>query len=152
MNQKKKYSVFLGNVGACFDRYCPAYEEPFSVAELFDRVASIDLLSGVDLVATPGLLDDLATVKKKKQETGLQIVSIAVDIFTQKIFKQGSYSSIDHKIRQKAIDDAKKLMGIAADLDCPSITFWPGQDGYDYIFQADYLQERTWFTDSVREI
>jgi len=92
MNQKKKYSVFLGNVGACFDRYCPAYEESFSVAELFDRVASIDLLSGVDLVATPDLLDDLATVKKKKQETGLQIVSIAVDIFNQKIFKQGSYS------------------------------------------------------------
>lgn len=152
MSQKKKYSVFLGNVGACFDRYCPAYEESFTIAELFDRVASIDLLTGVDLVATPDLLEQIEVVKQKKQETGLQIVSIAVDIFTQKIFKQGSYSSIDEKIRQKAIDDAKKLMDIAAELDCPSITIWPGQDGYDYIFQADYLQERTWFTDSVREI
>ena len=52
----RKYSVFLGNVGSCLDRYCPAYGRDYSVSELFDRVATIPLIRGVDLVASPNLL------------------------------------------------------------------------------------------------
>ena len=36
---------------------------------------------------------------------------------------------------------------IASDLINP----WPGQDGYDYCFQADYSRERDWFADCVKE-
>ena len=50
-----KYSVFLGNVGHCFDRYCPAYSSPFSLEELFTRAASIPQLSAVDLVRVASL-------------------------------------------------------------------------------------------------
>jgi hypothetical protein len=36
---KRRYSVFLGNVGSCSDRYCPAYTPGFDLGELFARVA-----------------------------------------------------------------------------------------------------------------
>jgi xylose isomerase len=32
----------------------------------------------------------------------------------------------------------------AAELGCPYIDVWPGQDGYDYCFQADYLEAWKW--------
>lgn len=148
---KRNYSVFLHNVGTCSDRYCPSYAKPFKTEELFNRVASIKLLSGVDLVAVPSMLDEWDLVKKCVKDTGLKVVSIAVDHFTQEIYRQGSFSSIDPAIRKQAIDDTRRVMDLAADLGCGSVTLWPGQDGWDYVFQADYMQERTWFAEGIRE-
>jgi xylose isomerase len=134
-----------------FDRYCPAYAEPFTISQLFDRAASIDLLKGVDLVLTPDLVDSMDEVKESIKRTGLKVVSVAVDHFTQAKWRQGTFSSVDENIRKEAVDATKKAMDIAVDLDCDLVTIWPGQDGYDYIFQGDYEKERTWFADGVRE-
>lgn len=147
---KRKYSVFLGNVGPCADRYCAAYAKPYSFAELISRCASIKLLSGVDLVLTPDLLDNIAIVQDGIRATGLKVVSIAVDHFSQAKWQHGSFSSVDPAIRTQAIEDTCRAMDIAAEFGCDLVTIWPGQDGYDYIFQADYIQERTWFADGVR--
>lgn len=148
---ERKYSVFLGNVGSCSDRYCAAYGRKYSVEELFRRVASIPKLSGVDLVLTPELLDAFDVVKSMLQSTGLTVVSVAVDHFTQEKWKQGSFSAPDPAIRRAAVADTARAMDLAAELGCGLVTVWPGQDGYDYPFQADYERERTWFADGVRE-
>ena len=42
-------------------------------------------------------------------------------------------------------------MDIASGLGCDLVTIWPGQDGYDYIFQADYIEDRTLFAEGVKE-
>ena len=148
---KRKYSVFLGNVGSCSDRYCAAYGRKYSVKELFQRIATIPKLSGVDLVLTPELLDEFDVVKSMLQSTGLTVVSVAVDHFTQEKWKQGSFSAPDPAIRRAAVADTTRAMDLAAELGCDLVTVWPGQDGYDYPFQADYERERTWFADGVRE-
>ncbi|MFC4597654.1 sugar phosphate isomerase/epimerase family protein [Cohnella hongkongensis] len=146
-----RYSVFLQNVGSCFDRYCPAYSEPFSVQELFDRAASIEHLSGVDIVLTPEIAEQWDEVKAHSERTGLAIVSLAVDLFTQSKFKQGSLSSIDAEIRSQAIGATKQAMDLASEANCGMVTIWPGQDGYDSLFQADYIRERDWFAAGVKE-
>lgn len=148
---RRKYSVFLGNVGGCSDRYCPAYTKQFSIRELFERVHSIDKIGGVDLVASPELLNNISSVKEALAETGLKVVSIVVDTFTQSKWGKGSFSSIDPKIRNSAVDATCYIMDIAAEMGCNTVTIWPGQDGYDYIFQADYIKERTWFADGIRK-
>ncbi len=148
----RKYSVFLGNVGTCFDRYCPEYAKPFSIEELFDRVASIDLITGVDLVATPDLMANMDTVRNCVERTGLKVISIAADTFTEGKWRQGSFSSTNAGLRRAVVDHAKEVMDVAADFGCKVLTLWPGQDGYDYIFQADYVQERQWMIDCVQEL
>ncbi len=147
----RKYSVFLANVGSCSDRYCPEYAPSFTLSELFDRAASVDLLAGVDLVLTPEVLASMDEVRASIERTGLKIVSVAVDHFTQARWKQGSFSSVDPNIRQQAVDATRQAMDLAVQLDCRLVTIWPGQDGFDYPFQADYLTERTWFAEGVRE-
>lgn len=117
---------------------------------MFERAASVKLLEGVDLVATPDLLKNIDTVRKCVKETGLKVVSIAVDHFTQAKWGKGSFSSIDGAIRKQAVQATCEVMDLAAELDCNLVTIWPGQDGYDYIFQADYLQERNWFADGIK--
>ena len=45
-----KYSVILGNVGQCSDRYMTGgYGRSFELEELFERVASIKGVTGVNL-------------------------------------------------------------------------------------------------------
>lgn len=144
-----RYSVFLANVGHCADRYCPQYSKPFSVEELFARAASIDRLSGVDLVAAPGLLAEMDTVRRCVKDTGLTVVSIAADTFTEAKWRKGSFSSSDASVRQAAVDHAMEVMDRCAELGSDLLTLWPGQDGYDYLFQADYIAARQWFVECV---
>ena len=149
---KRNYSVFLGNVGSCMDRYCPAYGKPFSIQELFDRVKTIPLLSAVDLVMSQDLIAQKDVVRECVKRTGLKVASVAVDTFANPIYQQGSFSSIDPKIRNQAIADAKDAIDFALELGCKTVTLWPGQDGYDYLFQADYIKERQLFSDAVAEL
>lgn len=148
----RKYSVFLGNAGTCLDRYCPEYAKPFTTAELFERVAGIPLVSGVDLVTSPGLLADREIVHECVKKYGLKVVSVAADTFTQARWKQGSFSCSDPDIRRKAMAHAEETVEFCRELNCSLLTFWLGQDGYDYIFQADYFAERQYLIDSLREI
>ena len=74
---KLKYSVFLGNVGNCFDRYCPEYSKPFSLEELFTRAATIEQLDAVDLVMDWGMMDECQRPLRAQTPQG-ERVSIAI--------------------------------------------------------------------------
>ncbi len=148
----RKYSVFISNVASCSDRYCEAYGRKFTIEEMFDRVKSIDKLSAVDIVMNDMFLKNKDEIKRNLSKTGLNAASIAVDTFANPIYQQGSLSSIDKKIRQQAISDTKNAMDFAAEIGCGIVTLWPGQDGYDYIFQADYMHERKLFQDALAEL
>lgn len=152
MKPNDLYSVFLMNVGPCSDRYCPQYGTPLGTQELFDRVASIDQLSGVDLVAVPSLMAERDLVRSCLDKTGLKVVSVAADTFTQARWRQGSFSSVDPEIRAAAVAHAKEVMDWTHELGSDLLTLWPGQDGFDYIFQADYIQEREWFMECIQEL
>jgi xylose isomerase len=149
---KLKYSVFLRNVGHCFDRYCSEYSKPFSLVELFDRVASIEQLDAVDLVMGWEMMEKKEEIKAHLARTGLKVGSLAVDTFANPLYKKGSLSSTEPEVRDCAIKDAKAVIDFAVELGCKIVTLWPGQDGYDYIFAADYIKERQLFQDGVEEL
>lgn len=149
---KRRYSVFLGNVGSCSDRYCPAYAPAFDLEALFARAASIPLVTAVDLVATPDLLAQSDRVKRLVKETGLTVASVAADTFTQAQWRHGSFSSRDGATRAAAVAHAKEVMDFAASLGSDLLTLWPGQDGYDYSFQSDFIAARENFIACLREL
>ena len=149
----RKYSVFIDHVGTFSDRYCAAYsEKPFSISEKFDRVASIPLLSAVDLNMTADYIAAKDEVKASLARTGLRVNSVMMDSTADRIFKQGTFSSLDKTVRDRAITDAKNAMDFAEELGCPTFAIWPGQDGYDYLFSADYMKERTLFAEAIKEL
>ncbi|MEG2381651.1 MAG: sugar phosphate isomerase/epimerase family protein [Oscillospiraceae bacterium] len=148
-----KYSVILSNVGSCSDRYVSGgYSNPFTTAELFDRVASIDNVEGVELVATWHVTtENVKEIKAQLEDKNLKLVSIIPDHFGTMKWGKGAFSSKDENIRKMAVSHTKDMIDVGRELGCDTISLWPGQDGYDYSFTADYAQERTWFEDGVRE-
>ena len=149
---KLNYSVFLGNVGNCFDRYCREYSAPFTLEELFTRAATVPSLTAVDLVMDKDLMGRKDEIKANLARTGLKVGSLAVDTFANPIYGKGSLSSTVKEVRDQAIADAKAVIDFAEEIGCPIVTLWPGQDGYDYIFAADYIKERQLFADGVEEL
>ncbi len=148
----RKYSVFIDNVGSCCDRYCGAYGREFSIEEKFERVKSIPLLSAVDIVLSPAFINEKNRIKECLAKTGLKVGSIAVDTFADPVFQKGSFSSTDKRIRSLAIKRGQEAMDFAKEVGCNIMTTWPGQDGYDYLFQADYIKERTLFQDAMKQL
>jgi xylose isomerase len=147
------YSVILSNVGACCDRYLSTgYSYPFTVDEMFERVAAIEHVRGVELVANWNVSTrNVGQIKENLDKTGLKLVSIIPDHFGQMKWGKGAFSSKDPAVRKEAVAHTKEMMDVAAELGGGLISLWPGQDGYDYYFQADFIQEREWFEEGVRE-
>lgn len=148
-----KLSVILGNVGSCCDRYMTGgYSDSFTVEQLFERVDSIKGVSGVELVGNWHIrANNVNEIQTLLKQTGKKLVSIIPDNFGIQKWGKGAYSSKDVGIRRDAVAETKEMMDICAKLGGNLLSLWPGQDGYDYLFTADYGKERTWFEEGVAE-
>lgn len=153
MTSKRKYSVILGNLGNTCDRFCSSYKKPISTNEMFDKAVNMVDVSGIELVGTWDISQaNLLEMKKKFEGTGTTCVSIIPDLFSDKIYSKGSYSVTDMEVRKHAIDYTKTVCEIALELNCSTINIWPGQDGYDYLFTVDYMQQRELFAAAIAEL
>lgn len=150
---KPKFSVILGNVGMCADRYLSTgYSAPFTVEQMFQRVASIKGVEGIELVSNWHLTAKTVNkVKENMQQAGLKLAAIIPDHFGEMKWGKGAFTSKNPKIRRDAVSATCELMDIAKELGGDLVSLWPGQDGYDYYFQGDYIEERNWFEEGVRE-
>jgi xylose isomerase len=148
-----KYSVILGNLGNTCDRFCSSYKTNHDTMDMLKQAAAIPFVQGIELVGTWDIrLDNAADMKKALGDLGLECVSIIPDLFADKTYWKGSYSSKEESVRRRAIDYTKQMCDIAEDLGCKTLNLWPGQDGYDYLLTADYEQEREWECSAVREL
>lgn len=150
---KRKYSVILGNLGNTCDRFCSGYKEKLATMVMLKRAAAIPHVAGIELVGTWDIRP--ANVKEMKRALkgyGLKCVSIIPDVFADKRYGKGSYSSSDPKIRKLALDYTRKMCDIAVELDCGTLNLWPGQDGYDYLLCADYEREREWLCEAIARV
>ena len=150
---KRKYSVILGNLGNTCDRFCGGYKEKLATMVMLKRAAAIPHVKGIELVGTWDIRpDNVKEMKRALKGYGLTCVSIIPDVFADKRYGKGSYSSSDPKIRKLALDYTRKMCYIAVELDCSTLNLWPGQDGYDYLLCADYEREREWLCEAVARV
>jgi xylose isomerase len=148
-----RYSAILSVVGSCCDRFLSSgYSDPFSIEEMFNRVSAVKGITGVELVGDWHITtQNVSFIKEQLVRTGLKLVSIIPDHFGKREWAKGAFSSKDKKIREKAVEHTKELIDAAVALGCDLISLWPGQDGYDYGFQGNYIDEREWIEEGIRE-
>jgi xylose isomerase len=120
--------------------------------ELFERVSSIEGVQAVELIASClNSPEDVARVKENLHRTGLELSAIIPDHFGKQIWGKGAFTAEDPSVRAAAVSHTRKMMDILVELGGDVVSLWPGQDGYDYHFQADYLQKHNWFVEGIRQ-
>ena len=148
-----RFSVILGNLGNTCDRFLSSgYKDQPSKAEMFRQAAGIEGVSGIELVGTWDVTtENVAEVGALLTDNGMRCASIIPDHFSQKRWGRGAFTARDPDIRRLAVQVAREMMDVAVELGCDLVNLWPGQDGYDYCFQGDFLHARDWLIDGIRQ-
>ena len=147
------YSAPLNVFSGFYDRYVSeGYQDPTSFDHQLQTAARVPGLAGVELVGRSNVDDaNLAEVKRKIGSTPLKVTTIIADLWARRQWQSGSLAAPDAKIRALAKDEIRRSMDWAADLGSGMVSVWLGQDGYDYVFQADYDRAWTWLVEGMAE-
>jgi xylose isomerase len=146
------FGAGLWMFGQFVDRYATdAYGPPVGTLETIARAGRVGSLSVVDInyPFDPGVT--VQQVKAALEAAGLRAIAVTPAIYTRK-YQRGSFTNPDPDIRRQAIELCKEAIGIAKALGSDYVKFWPGQDGYDYPLQSDYLQLWDLSVQGVREV
>jgi sugar phosphate isomerase/epimerase len=135
-----RFSANINTFNACADRYVlSGYGERQTTDQLIRSATQVEGLTGVEVVGLWHVNDDnIEILRRQITDAGLVVSCVTPDIWASCQWGRGSFTSIDPKIRRKAIEEVKKSMEWASQLNCQVVDLWFGQDGYDYTFQANY--------------
>ncbi len=148
-----KFGACLPTFDSCCDRYCNSgYGPKRNLDEMFERASRVKDIKGVELVGNWHLNDDnFDYIKEILKKYDLEVCMMVPDLWTQAKWGKGAFSSKDKKIREDAVKEVKKVMDMAADIGCDKVDVWLGQDGFDYSFQADYVEDWNNIIECTRE-
>jgi xylose isomerase len=135
------------------DRYATdAYGPPVSTLEAIERAAAVGDIKVLDInYPFAGDAITVEQVRETLQRTGLRAQAITPHLYMRE-FQMGSFTNPDAAVRRKAVDLSKQAIEVASALDATYVKFWPGQDGYDYPFQVDYVQVWDYEVSGVRAV
>ena len=129
------------------------YDSSLTVKEQIRLAASVPGLKGVELIAPAHVsMENVGQVRSWLEDAGLQPVSVNPYVWTEEIWQRGAFTSPDPKVRRSAIDTAKLAIDVGHELGTRRMCLWPGEDGWDYHFQADYRQLWDWTAQALCEI
>ena len=146
------FGACLPTFGNCADRFClSGYGGGGNtMQEMLGLALKVEGLDGLELVGNWHVNDqNIRDVARMFRDCGLKICMLVPDLWTQAKWGRGSLAAPDAKTRHAAIDEVKKVMDWAAELGCPYVDVWPGQDGFDYSFQADYVEVWKWLREGL---
>jgi xylose isomerase len=141
MTNALRFSANINTFNACADRYVlSGYGERLTTDQLIRAATQVEGLTGVEVVGLWHVNDsNVETIRKQIRDAGLEVTCVTPDIWASGKWGWGSFAASDPGIRRDAIQEVKRSMEWARQLNCEVVDLWFGQDGYDYPFQADYL-------------
>ena len=129
------------------------YVGSWTVLDQIKAAASVPGLKGLELIAPLHVsTENVKEVKSWMDDAGLTTVAVNPYLWTEPQWKYGAISAPDPKVRALAVETAKKSIDIGRALGCSKMDLWPGEDGWDYLFQVNYGQMWDTTANSIRQI
>ena len=140
MKQVIKYSAALASFGNPGDRFISGYKEDRPLAEKFDLAAKAGL-SAIDFVYRLDLKNEnVNEIKEYLDKYQMKCCSVLPNVFGVKPFVRGAIASRDPRVLEKVKQEICEVIDITKAIGGDMITIWPGQDGFDYPFEDNYLK------------
>ncbi len=154
MSTKYKIGSGFAPFSPCQDRFvAEGYRDALALEDMIKAAAGVEGLSGVgmDYPLTFGE-EDIGRVKSLLAGAGMKLCTLELGIYPDRKWKLGSYSSPDPSVRRDAVEISKRGLDAAEDMDAGDVLLWPGQDGFDYPFQADYSRAWDHLVEGIKEV
>ena len=139
--------------GQFVDRYATdAYGPPVSTIEAIERAGAVGDIEVLD-INYPFSAPDITVedVQRALDAAGISPWCITPHIYTRE-FTAGAFTNPDPAVRRRALEICEQGVDVARRLGAPTVKLWPGQDGFDYPFQADYRELWRLSLDGVRTV
>lgn len=142
MTSQPRFSANINTFNSGADRYVlSGYGERYNTDQLIQFATTVEDLTGVELVGMWHVNDDnVEKIRRQVGDAGLEVTCVTPDIWASAKWGKGSFTSNDPAIRRAAIQEVKRSMEWAKQLNCEVIDLWFGQDGYDYPLQANFTK------------
>jgi xylose isomerase len=125
--------------GQFVDRYATdAYGPPVSTIEAIERAGAVGDIEVLDInypFSDPDIT--VEEVAGALEAAGISAWCITPHIYTRE-YTAGAFTNPDPAVRRSALELCEQGVDAARRLGAPTVKLWPGQDGFDYPFQADY--------------
>ncbi|TQS40216.1 TIM barrel protein [Cryptosporangium phraense] len=147
------FGAGIWHFGQYVDRYATdGYGPPVSTLEAIDRAGQVGSLSVVDLTFpfAPAELP-VSEVADALKRNDLRAIAITPEIYTR-TFVKGAFTNPSESVRREALALISAAAEVGRELGVDYIKLWPGQDGWDYPFQADYAEIWKYSVEGVREL
>jgi xylose isomerase len=148
----RKFSAGLWVFAQSEEKY-GGYIGSWTVEEQIKAAATVSGLKGLELIAPLHVsMENIKNVKMWMKDAGLETVAVNPYLWTEPQWQRGALTSPDPKVRSQAVDTAKKSIDIGRELGCSKMDLWPGEDGWDYLFQVNYGQMWDTTCECLRQI
>ena len=151
---KLNVDAHLWCLGTYAERYVPGgYFDEMTVEQQLEIMSKIKGLTGLfTFYPAAPLPNDPDKLVKKVESYGLKVSNLAVECWGDRRWKHGSFCTNDPKIRNEAIKLFKEAIDFGKAVKADSVLLWPAHDGYDYVFQVNYVEGWKYLVETVREI
>ncbi len=149
-----KVDAHLWCLGTYAERYVPSgYFDDMSLERKLDIISKIEGLTGlVIFYPTDPLPSDPDKLTKLLANYGLKPSVMEPEVWSDRKWRNGAFSTTDPKIRKEAIRMLKESIDLGKALKTDSVRLWPAHAGFDYPFQSDYRDAWKNLVETVREI
>ncbi len=136
---KQRYGAGIWHFATYVDRYATdGYGPPRSLLEMIDLAGQVGDLSVVDInYPFPGGETSLEAIGDALKRNNLSVIGITPEIYTRQ-FAKGAFTNPDAGVRRLANAMCNEAADIVRHFGADYVKLWPGQDGWDYPFQADH--------------
>lgn len=134
------------------DRFIKQYFEPSPLKSIIKNLTNT-IIEGVELQCPNHVSNqNVNEVKEILDNNNIKPVIINVPLAGNIIYKKGSLTSENKKVREASIEQLKQAMDISKILGNKKISCFLGQDGFDYPLTTDYKKMRTYLVEGFREV
>ena len=141
-------------LGTYAERYVPGgYFDAMSLEEQLETMAGIEGLEGLFVFyPTAPLPSAPDRFLSKLSEYGLRVSNLCPELWSDRKWRLGAFSTSETHIRREAIKKFKDGIDFGKAIGADSILFWPAHDGFDYPFQTNYRDGWKYLVESLQEI
>ena len=150
---KLTYGAGIWAFGQFVDRYAgDGYGPTRTSKQMIEDAAKGPGLKHLDINVPFDIPERTAVeIKKMLDDNGLICRATTPHIYMREYVK-GSFTNPDTKLRSQTKDRVREAIAAAEILGATYVKFWPGQDGFDFPLQANYLQIWDYTINGIRDL